>query len=210
LNTITNTKTVKQPKNLAHFTLIELLTVIAIMMIVMAIALPSLTTMMAGGGVTAASREISSQLSMARQYAIANRKYIALVMPKEPIAGEPTLKPYKSFRHAIVDKNYKFISWVPDTKWEDLPKGAVIAQVDDKNGYNPPPAGDSTSSGFFITHPSGNVRAVVFRPSGTVPGSHKKITVLEGAYDAGSLVIDSSEDAITISVNPFTGNIKYE
>jgi len=63
------------PKKRLGFTLMELIVVIAIVMILTVVTLPSLTSSKGAGDMTRAASQISSALDLARTYAAANNTY---------------------------------------------------------------------------------------------------------------------------------------
>ena len=127
-------------RRVSGFTLVELLVVIAIMIIIMGFSVPMFSKISFGNAVDAASRMISSQLSLARAEAVAKRQYIAIIMPGEkfdqPEDGKKTDEyNFRAFRAAIVEatdesKKFDFVKWFPGTEWGFLPKGAVLAEAD--------------------------------------------------------------------------------
>ena len=143
------------------FTMVELMVVIVIAGIILAFAVPAFQKLAVGGGVDAAARMLSSQLSLARAEAISRRQYIAVIMPGQHFnkdTDDENLYKYQSFRAAIVEnydsttKTATFVNWVEGTEWSFLPTGTVIAEADDDRSElttaDPPaPAGTSWAIG---------------------------------------------------------------
>lgn len=72
-----------RPRN-PGFTLVELLVVIAIMSVLVALAIPALTSMAKGNQMTQALIELSGTLEQARQYAISRNTYVWVAMRPNP------------------------------------------------------------------------------------------------------------------------------
>ncbi len=196
----------------ARFSLVELLVVIAIMAILMAVVVPAFKSF--GGGVSGASRMVGSQLRLARQYAIAHRKRVAVLMPG--LNQGPDQYRYVAFRSCVLDSSYQWQSWITGTKWEFLPTGAVIAEADDDNGMDNPPQDQTmtvvtgpTGSQFLSDFPTG-CRAVIFKPTGATAGGQRCMTVAEGFVSNGSLTIKNAQDYVDIYVDQYTGRVSYK
>jgi prepilin-type N-terminal cleavage/methylation domain-containing protein len=72
------------------FTMIELGVVIAIILIISAMAIFALQPSLQDAKYDNAMREVIDQLRQAREYAIANRRYVQVTFPIVVIAGQPT------------------------------------------------------------------------------------------------------------------------
>ena len=133
-------------KRTRQFTLIELLLVIGIMILIMGLTVPSFRRMASGNAVNASARMLAGQLNLARAAAIAEQRYIAIIMPgcdfKKPTpAGEASGNSsdeyhFRSFRVGIVEptstaNQFQLVEWYPGANWSFLPVGAVIAEVND-------------------------------------------------------------------------------
>lgn len=154
------------------FTMVELMVVIVIASIILAFAVPAFQKLAVGGGVDAAARMVSTQLSLARAEAISRRQYIAVIMPgadfNKDNANDESLYKYQSFRAAVVE-NYDsttrtatFKNWVEGTEWTFLPTGTVIAEVDEDaydDRSNPVATGTDT---FELINTSASGSPVVF------------------------------------------------
>ena len=128
-------------KRTRQFTLIELLLVIGIMILIMGLTVPSFRRMASGNAVNASARMLAGQLNLARAAAIAEQRYIAIIMPgcdfKKPDSSTSEEEyHFRSFRVGVVeptneDNQFQLVEWYPGANWTFLPIGAVIAEVND-------------------------------------------------------------------------------
>ncbi len=201
------------------FTLIELLVVMGILAMILVMAVPAFEKLSIGAGVDGAARAINGQLQLTRQYAIANRQRVALVMPANSF-GESD-KRYVAMRAAVYDKDSGYYIWAPNAAWEFIPTGAIIAQADTTANTlmttgSPPPADmpamtvdiDEDNDG---TADLTSVRAVIFRSGGALENAATVyVTVIEGAYTGSGIIVRNTSNQLDIAINPFTGRIKVE
>lgn len=145
------TPTQSERKEQRQFTMLELLIVIGIMMILMSLAVPGFRRLVSGKAVNAAASMLSGQLALARAAAIAEQRYIAVIMPgahfqaPDSAADDGTTYDeyhFRSFRIGIVEKGtdnnqFKLVSWYPDSKWTFLPVGAILAECNDTGVADP-------------------------------------------------------------------------
>ena len=202
------------------FTLIELIVVIVIMGMLLGLSLPALSQMMAGGSVDAGTRVFCTSLSSARQKAIVEHKYIALIMPSaDDLNNDTNLNSNCCYRLAEVKKGsgdlFKFHKWVADSPWKNLPSGAYIQLqsvgdlVDIGNAVNH--AGDQVNP-LEIIDPADDVNntlesVIIFTPSGAPYQQNVKLKLGEGYVDNGKLVVRKNveNNFMSISLNNFSG-----
>lgn len=201
------------------FTLVEMLAVIAIMMILFGIAIAPFDRLMGGGGVDGAARMIGAQLRLARQYALANRKYVAVVMPGQE-GGDLQKYSYTGFRSCVVtdagSSSAQFSEWISDTKWESLPQATAIVQIRKQTSTDGPdlqePPEDDVGRTVNGVDGEDGVRAIIFAPTGRVLGNTHVLHITEAVVDSsGNLVtpLRNRNNASAIQVDTYTGRTTY-
>ena len=198
----------KAGRSVRRFTLIELLVVLAIVGIMFALVIPAFKAM--GQGVTGAARMVGGRLRYARQYAIAHRKRIAVLMPGLN-QGQAKYR-YTAFRICQVDNAgpANFVAWVSGTKWEFLPTGAVIAEADQDSGATNPPNDGTWTPVSGVPGFTGDCRAVIFKPTGApAGGAQRYVTVVDGFASNGTVTIKNAKNYVDILVDQYTGRISY-
>lgn len=197
------------------FTLVEMMVVIVIVAIIIGVAVPSFVRLTSGSAVRGGTRLLAAQLRLTRQFAISQRRNVALLLPGNEITGLPDDLCYVAMKAAIVEPTatagvFSFVEWVDGAQWLHLPRGAVVAEADDDKGI-------ADSSGFTSkpdepTPPTCRVtglapqdlkdlettlssstlvpiRAIVFSPTGRVKGlSEANITVAQLIYTNGNWI----------------------
>jgi hypothetical protein len=189
--------------------MIEVLVVVGLMIVLMMMSVPAFEKLAAVGGVDGAARMVTGELRLARQYAISKRKYVAVVMPDAPGLGEGTC--YAGLAAYEADAEGGPYSQVPNSSWEFMPVGAIIAEADADRGVAPTPGTPTPNGGTTITIGAQNARAVVFRPTGALTvTSAVYITVAEGFYTNAAVMIKNQDNTVDVEVNPFTGNVRVQ
>ncbi|MDD3704011.1 MAG: prepilin-type N-terminal cleavage/methylation domain-containing protein, partial [Victivallaceae bacterium] len=82
-------KTLAIKKTKQHYTLVEILVVIALMAILMGIGTASFNAATGKRGLRGGVSMVSSQVNLARSVAVSKNSYIALLLP-EPFSGKTT------------------------------------------------------------------------------------------------------------------------
>ncbi|MBQ9772025.1 MAG: prepilin-type N-terminal cleavage/methylation domain-containing protein [Lentisphaeria bacterium] len=120
------------------FSLVELLTVIVIASILLAIAVPAVSSMIRGSASTQAGRELMGRIKAARAYAVSKQTPVAIVFYTTEVPSGATLSPdyaCSAYRICTVKymeptkennnwKGWVFQDWV--SEWYFLPKGIAI------------------------------------------------------------------------------------
>jgi type II secretory pathway pseudopilin PulG len=200
--------------NKTSFSLIELISVVAISIILFAIVIPAFYTLTKGQNVEMATRVIGSQLKAVRSYAITNREYIALIIPTTENLPPEYL--YKTYRPCVVNKNFKFSNWVFGEKWEFLPTGTAILDVDGTLGHPDTGTGNFESAGTItsvdfssIGGGTASAKGIVFTPTGktTNPATRKYVAVGSSILLEGG--VTSTSNYIEITIDQYSGRISY-
>lgn len=215
--------------------------VIAIIGVLLSISIPAFEKITKGNRVNSAAASIGTALSLARSQAIAQRRYVAVIMPVDSadevtdamVKAELKTNQYIGFRLCYLtynDPDYFFAGWLPGSKWQTLPDGTVIFEVDDQST-----AGtlDTTVNGDYpLLYPKikgvkkgVNVAeldygAIIFTPFGGMINNDLYIKVTDGVFTS-KLVANKtlvSKDPSTgkplnymaIKVSKFTGRASYE
>ena len=194
-----------------RFTLVEMMVVVVIITIVVGISIPAFQKMGSGSSVRAGTRVLAAQIRLTRQFAISQRRTVALLVPGNEISALADELCYVAMKPAIVTRDpddsrkFKFFEWVDGTRWLYIPRGAVIAELDEDVGiadggtYEATPH-ETASVLTTVTvvldklkeldeDLSGttdvDVRAIVFSPTGRVLGlSSANATVAQIMYDS--------------------------
>lgn len=213
------------------FTLVEMLVVLVIMGILLALVMPAFEKLTVGSGVDAAARMVGAQLRLTRQYAITSRTRVALLIPQideiDTIVNGVTVKGaarrYIQFRPCQVNAGNAWVGWIPNTKWDALPTGALIAKVDSSSTspHLPPknPLTPDVSNVVNITgvpgFGAGVVCAVPFKANGKLDESDGRyVWLAEGFPSApGTLnpaaTLRNTTNFIAIYIDQYTGRISY-
>ena len=204
-----------------RFTLIELIVVIVLMGMLLTLALPAFSRMAVGSTVEAGLRTFSAKLTQARQVAITEHQYVALIMPDEEDLGDDNSHNYSCYRVAKVkrsgESDFTFSEWLDGSSWNYLPNGAYI-QIREGGC-------DIKIDGIFDTanqqikpletidekgQAGRYVKAIVLQPNGipisSISGPVPEIKIGEG-YWSGTKLDDRGKDNnfFTIKLNKFTG-----
>jgi len=188
-------------RRVLHFTLVELLAVLVIMVMIMGVAMPAFKNLTSGVGVDAAVRMVNAQLRLSRQYAITKRKRVAVLMPGPNATGLDFRHRYSCLRPAEVSgsgNTYTWVQWIDDTSWSFVPTGSAIMEVDNDTGIangastlvvNPVDNSFAATTIDYgemssLTTAAGpfNCRCVVFHPTGRILGDSDQVTVGDAVY----------------------------
>ena len=120
-----------------HFTLIEMLAVVAIASILIALITPAVQGLMFGSRVDQCASNFKLGLEQAQSKAFASRKYVALMLPYDhsnTTAATRHLNQYckGGYRMAYVTRDgssFKFDRWVDNQDWKNPNAGALCVDI---------------------------------------------------------------------------------
>jgi prepilin-type N-terminal cleavage/methylation domain-containing protein len=197
------------------FTLIEMLVVLVIVGIMVGLAIPAVTNLMKSGGVSAASRHVSSTLSLARQYAITHRTKTRVIFPYSATTGVGLSQAPQYLTYAVVAKDSTSAGWAYVGKWEFLPLGVVFLKVG-AGALNDPVSMQrdlampfpSTVAGYSNTP----LAYIEFNPTGvaSLAGASQAgtLTFQEGLIDGTGIPRPTSGNGATIVFDNIVGRIQ--
>ena len=209
------------------YTLIEIIVVIGIMATLMAVALPSFSSMMKGQGVEGAARNVCQTLKLARTYAINNRKYVAVLFPSANLDDEYH---FRSHRVCLVARSgsapnytYTFKRWIPNENWEFLPTGVAIygvetSAVGEKAGGTFTPIFNATKNITVVNcedigyGTSLTLTGVIFRPNGRTENTTSATYIgLSDGTPNGAEIVNTNPDAepVNVKIGQYTGRVTY-
>ena len=211
-----------------HFSLIELLVVVGLMILLFGVVAPSFMKMLSLNRVDALASNLKLGLEQAQSRAVANRRAVAVILPYNP--GNWNDDEVKRFcfggwRHAFVAKsgdNWNFDGWVPGSAWGNQPQGAYLFEV----GSSARTAGLGASTAGFFTSLSGaasklltvqnlpgigtNVQtAVIFDKYGAVENDELFFTIAEGNRSDNDLMTPDQNNFVVLKLSKFTGKVEY-
>jgi Tfp pilus assembly protein FimT len=218
-----------------HYTIIELVAVLAIMGILTAVTLAGINGVLARQGATGAIRTLATKISLAQSFAVSKNRYVALLMPDDDsVTVTNSFTPNYSISNytTISDNTYYFTksrmcyvtkatsggtstytwdSWIEGYQWGVLPSKTVAFITD--QGI------DSTAVQVLsVPAPtSGSCTALIFKPSGAlVNASQVIIRAFRAAYlpDKSTTNFywqgkETANKGWKIIINGFTGRSSY-
>lgn len=201
-----------------RFTVIELMVTIGIMMMVLALTVPSLSGLLGGGGVSSAATSVSGQVRFARAMAISKRLYVAVIIPDGASLSKDNDNIHRCTRPAVVTRPrasksapFEFLYWVEDHSWNFMPPRTYVALDPGKEmdyheivGVDLEGLGGSDSASCI---------GLIMKPSGRPEKKEGKtlramIEVGEGFWDESEINDKGLEDnKLEVYVNANTGRV---
>ena len=188
----------------AAFTLVELLTVVALMVIFLAFAIPAVSSVLSGLRLSRGGQQIADQIILGRQTALTRNRNVEVRFIR---LTDPPTPGYRGVQIWMVDEAGTVRS--PVSRMITLPDSVII---NSNSSYSPLVFGSgSTVSGQTNFTPYGSCQYTGFRfrangqtdiPTGNGTNSVNYIT-LQNATDSGS----PPKNFFTIQINPLTGKV---
>ena len=180
-----------------HFTLLELIVVMGILVLLSAVAIPAYSSLFSGRKTTLAANKLNGAVMEARAYAVSNKVYTALVFLQEKVSSNSSVKGYVRFRLAELyhdpestDNQYIWSRWANGSDYVLLPENTMIPS---ESRYFGTTSGEDsgTPSGSLInvdfSHmssknlPTGlstsGAKCIIFRPNGQLASNENSVIV---------------------------------
>ena len=205
------------------FTLVEMLVVVALMGLMLSLTIANFSDIGRGTKMRAAANELRSTIGLARQWAIANRESLFMLIPDDKASLysglPPTEKEQKQHRaYALYSKSKGYLR-----DWSYLPDGVYFVDQLNTTLVNPDPrikpANNVLREGTlgkypFPTASSGTptLNAIEFRPDGTlrsVDVAPYEFFLSEGIrLESGNYKWKTDTVVKGLEINTFTGNVQ--
>lgn len=207
-------------KHYKPYTLVEMLVVMAIAAILIAIAVPAFSHIIAGNKLVQAGSQLKGLLEQAQSIAATRERTVAVLLPNQRTSawnGSYSDMVYRTGRLAYVDRNsdgtYQFNSWVEDSPWVYFPDGVMLVKVDPTTATVSLPDGATGLSGAISTTNTAmndltevkGIKDVVIDSSATISSSNCGVVFTRYGAVAGSglrLYLADAKDAGTNVVYP--------
>ena len=169
-------------KKVMHYTIVEMMMVIAVFMIILAMAVVAWGNGSSQTRLNTAARLVSTQLSLARTKAITERKNVGVFF-----SGKSSSNVKEQYAMVVCNDGNKD-EILQGCDWEQLPGGIVFST-------NKP----SETSAATAAAPS----AIIYTRNGSLKGSDTEFYLAAGDQAAGK--VNKNVPYYTVKINPFTG-----
>ena len=198
-----------------HFTLIELIMVMGVMILLASIAIPAYSSLFSGRKTTLAANKVGAAIMTARAHAVSSKTYTAILFIKVALAD----KGYTCFHMAEVYHNsdssdYLWRRWVPGTTIIYLPENTMIPSTNDDLGIGgveghkgnsaPPRVTNVNGSGYGGTY----APAIIIKPNGQLAGTGDKNMIVR-FVEVNRYESNKSAPKLPLNVNWLTCKVKY-
>ena len=211
-----------------HFTLLELIVVMGILVLLSAVAIPAYSSLFSGRKTTLAANKLNGAVMEARAYAVSNKVYTALVFLNEKVSSNTSTKGYVRFRLAELyhdpestDNNYIWSRWANGSDYVILPENTMIPSGDQYFGSTSSdtsgsPSGKLLDVDFSLMTsknlPDGashsDAKCIIFRPNGQLASNENSVIVqfVETNKFVGNA---SAASALPLRINWLTCKTKF-
>jgi prepilin-type N-terminal cleavage/methylation domain-containing protein len=208
------------------FSLVELLTVVAIMAVVMGLVAVGVSGMQRPGLQTAAA-QVSSGMSLARQLAITRNTTSAFIVATTTNGAGMPAEPFKYWSLALSNRGLN--TWTLRKDWEKLPDGAVFVESlggsYNQISNNPIPAsltvGQPSVPASFANRMTFSVQAgastvsfinfpaILYNGDGSASGNAVAVRLGDGAVNAsGQVILRSTNRYFFVETDATVGRIR--
>jgi len=206
----------KPKRSRKHFTLVELLVVLAIIGVVMVLVLPAFNRMINGNKVDQWTGNLKLGIEQARSLAASRRTTAGLA-----IVSNGSLYPNKT-AYRLAQKEKGVWQWAPDSAWKVM-DGAILVATD-SSAVTVPNKGTDVSTKIkklatftdlkMQTSDSSAVSGIEFSYNGgTTDASDLFLMVAEGELDGTNIVYytpeTTTDNLLKLKLNGLTGRVEY-
>jgi len=169
------------------FTLVELMTVIVIIGVILGITIPAFNGFLGRSSVDAATSMVAAELRIARAQAAQRRTEVGVAFLDKGTAFQ-----------AFYEKSTNVFEWLPGSKKEFLPKGALV-----------PLSETSLTLGSYTIAGTAAISGILFQKNGVPETSGANIKIYEAVLDAGGNVLMLNPNShTTLTLNNYSGIVK--
>jgi len=186
-------------RTVRHFTLLELIVVMGILVLLSSVAIPAYSALFSGRKTTLAANKLNAAVMEARAYAVSNKVYTALVFLKENVSANSSEEGYVRFRLAELyhnpensSKSYIWSRWANGSDYVLLPDNTMIPAKTDYFGRASKLNEDATKPTDSLVDvdfshmsskdiPDGmsstDAKSIIFRPNGQLASQERNVIV---------------------------------
>jgi prepilin-type N-terminal cleavage/methylation domain-containing protein len=195
----------RQSASCFSFTLVELLVVLVIICILAGMGLVAMQHIGRATALSGGARQFANHINMARNYAIANRAEVCLVVANNLTTTDPSY-PYSAYGFCVSfqSNNITCFRYIDDIQF--LPRGVVITNLENGTDITSKPVSfpndgcaNLTPAWFVQFKQNGQLTSLTQRPV---------FTMVEGIYDPTTSqpkVTGVSSNSYQIAINPLIG-----
>lgn len=189
------------------FTLVEMLTVLVIMGIVLAIALPAVERFTAARQAEAAARKVNRTLMLARLEALSMRRLVAVLLP-EVGRGTEIATAYV----VRAGNDCQFQETIPGAGVTKLGAVGIVSDLRLEDGTAPSLQVHGVEWAWYgkgTTKYAADCAAIVFRPTGALVREQAVIVSIADAARTGENIVVRSPRVLRLRVDCWSGRVEW-